>query len=90
MPLQLSLPIETFKLTIQDAARNIINQVSEEILYPMIHVGLSSRSFVPLKLNQPEFQYTLKQFTDKTDEVSKSKLFAEIDQLVNPEKYFEC
>lgn len=80
----------SFKQSIANTAKGILNQFQEQTFYPIIHIGLCARSFILLKTNQIEFQYTLKQFSDKTDEVSKTKLFEEIDQLVNPEKYFEC
>jgi DNA polymerase eta len=47
-PIHLSLPVESFRLSIEDRVNSILKNLSDTELFPLIHIGISCRYFKPM------------------------------------------
>ncbi|CAD8073295.1 unnamed protein product [Paramecium sonneborni] len=90
-PLYITLPLESFRLTIEDRVHSILNQIQDNELFPLIHIGISCRYFKPMIQG---IQNPITMFFKKTLELQESEKLAREaqlqDKIISPDDYYTC
>ncbi|CAD8061714.1 unnamed protein product [Paramecium primaurelia] len=90
-PVYLTLPIDSFRLQIEDRVNSILNSIQDNELFPLITIGLSCRYFKPMAqgIQNPITSY-FKKVIESQEQEKMSKFIEEVQKELSPQDYYNC
>ncbi|CAD8150041.1 unnamed protein product [Paramecium octaurelia] len=90
-PVYLTLPIDSFRLQIEERVSSILNSIQDSELFPLINIGLSCRYFKPMTqgIQNPITSY-FKKAIESQEQEKMSKFIEEVEKELAPQDYYNC
>ncbi|CAK80124.1 unnamed protein product (macronuclear) [Paramecium tetraurelia] len=90
-PIYLTLPIESFRLTIEERVHSILNQIQDNEMFPLIHIGISCRYFKPMIQGiQNPITMFFKKILEQQEYEKQAKLAEMQGKMISPDDYYSC